>query len=159
MGEIMLSTKSLSKKFTESYILIDEGFDELEVIQFLHRFRQEGLHIKSVSLFNKLVFSRHGVGLKADLSLDEAPTDPAPESLLILPTGGHNGDKLRKDARVRTLLQAFNNNKAQVAVTGNDDNLLDDLYRSGTTQTHRQSSGQELAEFVDILASRIAFAW
>jgi putative intracellular protease/amidase len=151
--------KLSSKNLSESYILIDEGFDELEVIQFLHRFRQEGLHIKSVSLFNKLVFSRHGVGLKADLSLDEAPTDPTPESLLILPTGGHNGDRLRKDARVRTLLQAFNSNKAQVVVSGSDDNLLDDLYRSGMTQTHRQNSGQDLAEFVDILASRIAFAW
>jgi hypothetical protein len=130
----------------------------LEVIQFLHRFRQEGLYIKSVSLFNKLVYSRHGVGIKADLSLDEAPTDPSPESLLILPTGGHNGDRLRKDARVLTLLQAFNNNKAQVAVTRSNENLIDDIYRIGATQTHKQNIGQELAEFVDILASRIAFA-
>lgn len=153
----MLSKVS-SKKPAESYILIDEGFDELEVIQFLHRFRQEGLYIKSVSLFNKLVFSCHGVGIKADLSLDQAPTDPSPESLLILPTGGLNGDRLRKDARVRTLLQAFNNNKAHVAVTGSNENLIDDIFRLGATQTHKQNSGQELAEFVDILASRIAFA-
>jgi putative intracellular protease/amidase len=153
----MLS-KLYSKNLSETYILIDEGFDELEVIQFLHRFRQEGLYIKSVSLFNKLVYSRHGVGIKADLSLDEAPTDPTPESLLVLPTGGHNGDRLRKDARVRTLLQAFNNNNAQVAVTGCDENLIDDLYRSGTIYTHRQHSGQALADFVDILASRIAYA-
>lgn len=153
----MLS-KGSSKNPVESYILIDEGFDELEVIQFLHRFRQEGLYIKSVSLFNKLVFSRHGVGIKADLSLEEAPTDPSPESLLILPTGGLNGDRLRKDARVRSLLQAFNNNKAQIAVTGRDDNLIDDIYRLGSIHPHKQNSGQPLAEFVDILASRIAFA-
>jgi putative intracellular protease/amidase len=151
--------KLSSRNLAETYILIDEGFDELEVIQFLHRFRQEGLHIKSVSLFNKLVFSHHGVGLKADLSLDETPKDPSPDTLLILPTGGHNGDNLRRNARVRTLLQTFTHNKARVAVTGNDETLLDDLYRSGTTQAHRPNNGQELAEFVDILASRVAFAW
>ena len=153
----MLSKVS-SKNHGESYILIDEGFDELEVIQFLHRFRQEGLYIKTVSLFNKLVFSRHGVGIKADLAFDEAPTDPTPGSLLILPTGGHNGDRLRYDARVRSLLQAFNDNKAQVAVTSsNDTQLIDDIFRVGATQTHKQSSGQKLDEFIDILASRIAF--
>ena len=156
MGNNMLSKVS-SKNLSESYILIDEGFDELEVIQFLHRFRQEGLYIKSVSLFNKLVFSRHGVGIKADLSMDEAPKDPTPESLLILPTGGHNGDRLRQDARVRSLLQTFQDNKAQVAVTSNNENLIDDLYRLGATQTHKQENGQDLTDFIDILASRIAF--
>lgn len=140
-------------------MLIDEGFDELEVIQFLHRFRQEGLHIKSVSLFNKLVFSYHGVGLKADLSIDEVPNDPSPDALLILPTGGHNGDNLRRNARVRSLLQMFNVNKAKVVVTGNDETLLDELYRSGLIQTHRPNKGQDLSDFVDVLASRVAFAW
>lgn len=154
----MLSKLS-SKNLSETYILIDEGFDELEVIQFLHRFRQEGLHIKSVSLFNKLVYSHHGVALKADLSLDETPNDPSPDTLLILPTGGHNGDNLRRNARVRSLLQTFTNNKARVAVTGNDESLIDDLYRSGTTQAHRPNTGQDLSEFVDVLASRVAFAW
>lgn len=153
----MLS-KGSSKNPVETYILIDEGFDELEVIQVLHRFRQEGLHIKSVSLFNKLVFSRHGVGIKADITIEEALTNPSSESLLILPTGGHNGDRLRKDARVRNLLEVFNNNKAQIAVTGRDDDLIDDIYRLGTIQPHKQNNGQELADFVDILASRIAFA-
>lgn len=151
--------KLSSRNMAETYILIDEGFDELEVIQFLHRFRQEGLHIKSVSLFNKLVFSHHGVGLKADLSIDETPTDPSPDTLLILPTGGHNGDNLRRNARVRSLLGTFNVNKAKVVVTGNDETLLDELYRSGTTQAHRPHKGQELADFVDVLASRVAFAW
>ena len=153
----MLS-KISSKNMVESYIIIDEGFDELEVIQILHRFRQEGLYIKSISLFNKLVFSYHGVGIKADLSLHEAPQDPTPESLLILPTGGHNGDKLRQDSRVRTLLQTFQDNRAQVAVTGCNENLIDDLYRFGATQTYKQQNGQSLTDFIDILASRIAFA-
>jgi putative intracellular protease/amidase len=152
-------TNTTTKNLSESYMLIDEGFDELEVIQVLHRFRQEGLHIKTVSLFNKLVFSHHGVGLKADLSLDETPKDPSPDTLLILPIGGHNSDNLRRNARVRTLLQTFTSNKARVVLTGNDETLIDDLYRSGTTQTHRPNSGQALSEFVDILASRVAFAW
>lgn len=152
----MLS-KASTKNLAEAYILIDEGFDELELIQFLHRFRQEGLYIKSVSLFNKLVYSRHGVGIKADLSLEETPSDPSPDSLLILPTGGLNGASLRKDARVRSLLHSFNISNAQVAIIGRDDNLIDDIFRLGITKAHTQNSGQDLAEFANILASRIAY--
>jgi putative intracellular protease/amidase len=151
--------KLSSRNLAETYILIDEGFDELEVIQFLHRFRQEGLHIKSVSLFNKLVFSQHGVGIKADLSIDETPANPSSDTLLILPTGGQNGDNLRRNARVRSLLQTFADHKAKVAVTGNNETLIDDLYRSGATETHRPNNGQALADFVDTLASRVAIAW
>jgi putative intracellular protease/amidase len=154
----MLS-KTSPKPQPESYILIDDGFDELEVVQFLHKFRQEGLHIKTVSLFSKLVYGRHGVGLKADLSLAETSLAPVPESLLILPTGGDNSERLRRDARVQSLVQNFSTSQAQVAVTDNESNLLDDLYRAGTTQAYRPNTGQPLADFVDILAARVAFAW
>lgn len=50
-----LPYRNKKKKRTQSYILIGDGFDELEVVYFLHKFRQAGLSIKSVSLFDKLV--------------------------------------------------------------------------------------------------------
>jgi hypothetical protein len=97
--------------------------------------------------------------LKADLSLAETSLAPVPESLLILPTGGDNSERLRRDARVQSLVQNFSTSQAQVAVTDNESNLLDDLYRAGTTQAYRPNTGQPLADFVDILAARVAFAW
>jgi putative intracellular protease/amidase len=103
-----LPYRNSKKKRTPTYILIGDGFDELEVIVFLHKFRQAGLPIKSVSLFNKLVFSRQGVGIKADYALADQPIDPNQDCWLILPSGGRNGDVLRNDARVKTLLKMFN---------------------------------------------------
>ena len=118
-----LPYRNSKRKRQQSYILIDDGFDELEVIYFLNKFRQAGLSIKSVSLFDKLVFSRQGVGLKADYALAEQPLDPTKDCLLILPTGGRNGDALRRDARVRSLLQAVDGGNGRIAVTNSKSQL------------------------------------
>jgi len=134
--------------------------DELEVIYFLHKFRQAGLSIKSVSLFDKLVFSRQGVGLKADYALADKPFDPSNEEcLLILPSGGRNGDVLRQDARVKMLLQSFNNGKGRVVITDGDSNLANDVGQVLTERpTLRQTLDQGLEDFVETLTNRMAYA-
>ncbi len=143
----------------QTYILIGDGFDEFEVIYFLHKFRQAGLPIKSVSLFNKLVISRQGVGIKADYALSERPFDPMDECLLVLPSGGHNGDVLRRDARVKSLLETVNQGKGSVAVTDSRSHLADEVGHVLTQRpTYHPSSGQNLEEFVETLASRVVFA-
>ena len=79
-----LRYRNNKRKHMDTYILIGDGFDELEVIYFLHKFRRAGLPIKSVSLYGPLVFSRQGVGLKADYQLAEKPFDQNKDFLLIL---------------------------------------------------------------------------
>ena len=117
----------------DTYILIGDGFDELEVIYFLHKFRRAGLPIKSVSLYGPLVFSRQGVGLKADYELADKPFDQITDFLLILPTGGRNGDMLRHDARIRALLQTVDNGNGRcVAILWRfSHRLADDLRPTG----------------------------
>lgn len=148
------------KNRSQSYILIGDGFDELEVIYFLHQFRQAGLSIKSVSLFDKLVYSRQGVGLKADYALADKPFDPnGEECLLILPSGGRNGDALRRDARVKSLLMAFNGGRSRVAVTGSNSNLADDVeqvFSDRLTLHHNPEQGLE--DFVKSLTEHIVYA-
>jgi putative intracellular protease/amidase len=155
-----LPYRNSKKNRSQSYILIGDGFDELEVIYFLHKFRQAGLSIKSVSLFDKLVYSRQGVGLKADYALADKPFDPGGEDcLLILPSGGRNGDALRRDARVKSLLMAFNSGRGRVAVTGSDSHLAEDVeqvFSDRLTLHHRTEQGLE--EFVKSLTERIVYA-
>jgi putative intracellular protease/amidase len=154
-----LAYRNSKKHRAPAYILIGDGFDELEVIYFLHRFRQAGLPIKSVSLFNKLVFSRQGVGLKADYELAEHPVDPQSDCLVILPSGGRNGEMLRRDARVKSLLESIEAGNGRIAVTDENSHLAMDIEqlcsRHPPIQPYR---GQGLEEFVDHLADRAAFA-
>jgi putative intracellular protease/amidase len=160
MRETMTSTyRNQKKSKAQTYILIGDGFDEFEVIYFLHKFRQAGLPIKSVSLFGKLVVSRQGVGIKADCALSERPFDPMDECLFVLPSGGRNGDVLRQDARVKSLLQTVNQGKGSVAVTDSHSHLAGDVEQLLTLRpTYHPSSGQNLEEFVETLASRVEFA-
>lgn len=148
------------KKRSQSYILIGDGFDELEVIYFLHQFRQAGLSIKSVSLFDKLVYSRQGVGLKADYALADKPFDPnGDDCLLILPSGGRNGDALRRDARVKSLLMAFNAGQGRVAVTGSNSNLAEDVEQVFPERlTLHRNSEQDLRDFVQSLTEHAVYA-
>lgn len=155
-----LPYRNSKKKRSQSYILIGDGFDELEVIYFLHNFRQAGLSIKSVSLFDKLVYSRQGVGLKADYELADRPFDPRGEDcLLILPSGGRNGDALRHDARVKSLLMELNGGRGRVAVTGSNSHLAEDVEQVCSERlTLHHKSEQGLEDFVKALTDRIVFA-
>lgn len=155
-----LPYRNSKKNRSQSYILIGDGFDELEVIYFLHKFRQAGLSIKSVSLFDKLVYSRQGVGLKADYALADKPFDPGGDDcLLILPSGGRNGDALRHDARVKSLLKSLNTGRGRVAVTDSNSNLSDDVeqvFSDRLTLHHKAEQGLE--DFVRSLTERIVYA-
>lgn len=153
-------SRNSKKAKTRSFILIGDGFDELEVVYLIHKFRQAGLLIKSVSLFNKLVYSRQGVGIKADCALAEHPFDSVSEDcLLILPTGGRNGETLRQDARIRPLLQLVNERHGRVAVTDSQSNLARDLcqvFTSSPSVIHPAEEPLEL--FVAALTDHALFA-
>jgi putative intracellular protease/amidase len=140
------------------FILIGDGFDELEVVFFLHKFRQAGICIKSVSLFKKLVFSRQGVGIKADFTLADNPIGPAENCILILPTGGLNGDALRRDARVRRLLHGFKQQPGRVVLTDSDSELAHDVEQLLRPQaTVHERRGEPLDRFVDQLAQQMVY--
>lgn len=144
------------RRKSQTYILIGDGFDELEVVYFLHKFRQAGLPIKSVSLFDRLVYSRQGVGLEADYALADKPFDEKRKCLVILPAGGRNGDMLRRDARVKSLLETLNMGNADIAITDSDSHLANDVERLMTRPTYQPNLGQDLGEFAELLANGVA---
>ena len=153
-----LPYRNSKKKRTPTYILIGDGFDELEVIVFLHKFRQAGLPIKSVSLFNQLVFSRQGVGIKADYALADKPIDLNQDCWLVLPSGGRNGDVLRNDARVKSLLQTLNLGLGNVIITDSGSQLADDVSALVTQRPSLQrNSTQNLEDFVEGLTDQFVY--
>lgn len=144
------------KKRSPTYILIGDGFDELEVVLFLHKFRQAGLSIKCVSLFDPLVYSRQGVALKADCSLADGPFDFYNEGLLILPAGGRNGEVLRHDARVKSLLHCLDQTNIDVAVTDSDSHLAIDVGQLMGRPTYQPQNNQNLDDFAELLTTHVA---
>lgn len=154
-----LPYRNSKKKRARAYILIGDGFDEYEVVYFLHKFRQQGLPIKSVSLFDKLVFSRQGVGLKADYALADVQFGLMEECMLILPAGGRNADKLRRDARVKSLLHAVNDGHGQVVLTDSESELADDVDLVLTeSPSFRRRLGEPFEDFVENLTDRMVYA-
>lgn len=154
-----LPYRNFKKNRRRTYILIGDGFDEYEVVYFLHRFRQQGLPIKSVSLFNKLVFSRQGVGIKADYALADQPFDPSCDCMLVLPSGGRNGERLRRDARVKSLLQAFNAGHGRIALTDGGSELAADVEEVMTARpTLFRQNDERLEDFVESLADSMVYA-
>lgn len=154
-----LPYRNSKKNRTPTYILIGDGFDEYEVVYFIHKFRQQGLPIKSVSLFDKLVFSRQGVGIKADYALADKPFEANRDWTLILPTGGSNGDKLRKDARVRTLLKSMDDGFGHVVLTDGLSELATDVEQVMKKRPSFLRRVDEcLEDFVDMLADRMVYA-
>lgn len=150
--------RNSKKKRTPTYILIGDGFDELEVIVFLHKFRQAGLPIKSVSLFNQLVFSRQGVGIKADYALADKPIDLKQDCWIVLPSGGRNGDVLRNDVRVKSLLETLNLGLGSVIVTDSASQLADDVSALITQRPSLlRNSAQNLEDFVEGLTDQVVY--
>lgn len=154
-----LPYRNFKKNRMRTFILIGDGFDEYEVICFLHKFRSQGLPIKSVSLFDKLVFSRQGVGIKADYALADKPFDPSLQCMLILPSGGRNGERLRRDARVKSLLRAFNGGQGRIALTDGGSELAADVGELMTKRpTFYRQDNERLEDFVESLADRMVYA-
>lgn len=152
--------RTARRKRPQTYILIGDGFDELEVIYFLHKFRQAGLPIKSISLFNRLVTSRQGVALKTDYVLADRPFDPTDDCVLVLPSRGRNAEALRHDARIRTLLESFNQGQGRVVMTENSGSLFRDVGSIITARpTYQPGMGERLEEFIETLTSQFAFAF
>jgi putative intracellular protease/amidase len=153
----MAQRQNSNRGKTPSYILIGNGFDEMEVVTFLHTFRQAGLGIKSISLHDKLVYSQQGVALKADLLLADTHLNPRQECLFILPAAGRNGETLRHDARVKSLLEALSAGKSAIAVTDGSSTLADDV-AAQIAPPHRPQPGENLDTFIQSLVEHLLFA-
>lgn len=100
------------------YLLLAEGFEELEAFAPVDLLRRAGAAVETVSISpERVVNGARGIPAVADITLDELDYDAM--DMLILPGGYPGYENLGKDARVRELLiRADRDEKVIAAICG-----------------------------------------
>ena len=80
------------------YVLLAEGFEEVEALTPLDLLRRAGVEAKLVGVTGGLVRGSHGIGIQTDLPMDEADWDKA--DMIVLPGGMPGTTNLYADSRV-----------------------------------------------------------
>ncbi len=98
------------------YVLLADGFEEIEALYPIDILRRGGVPVKTVSLFrnaDKRVVGAHGIAVEADLHLYELDTDHC--ALLFLPGGMPGAANIDKHSETTSLLTRVLDNGARVA--------------------------------------------
>lgn len=67
------------------YVLLGTGFEETEALTPIDLLRRAGIDVLSVGVSGKTVFGGHGIGVQADITLDEL--DLTNLQMLVIPGG------------------------------------------------------------------------
>jgi len=99
-----LPTRNRSQRC--SYVLLVDGFDEIEAITVLGTLRRAGLCVKGVGLTGGLVGGAHGMWLKPDMTFTELCDQAAAATVgvLLLPEGRRCLARLETDPRFQRVV-------------------------------------------------------
>ena len=67
------------------YVLLGTGFEETEAIAPIDLLRRSGVEVLTVGISGKTVYGGHGIGVQADICMDEVNMDTA--DMIVLPGG------------------------------------------------------------------------
>lgn len=81
------------------YMLLGTGFEETEAIAPLDLLRRAGIEVTTVGINGKVVYGSHGIGVEADLTMDQL--DQSNLDMIVLPGG------LRGVASIRASKEAM----------------------------------------------------
>ncbi|HEV2110177.1 MAG TPA: DJ-1 family glyoxalase III [Gammaproteobacteria bacterium] len=84
-------------------VILADGCEEIEAVTVLDVLRRGGVDAVGAALAGKWVHGNHGIGIEADVPLDEALHQSF--DMLILPGGQPGAAHLAADARIQKLLQ------------------------------------------------------
>ncbi|MBP1737511.1 MAG: DJ/YajL/PfpI superfamily protein [Oscillospiraceae bacterium] len=85
------------------YILLADGFEEIEALVPADLLRRAGLPVQLVGLDRPQVLGAHGISVNADLSLDQVELDKM--ELLVLPGGSGGVENIHLNLKAMTLIQ------------------------------------------------------
>ena len=106
------------------YMLLGTGFEETEAIAPLDLLRRAGVQVLTVGVNGKTVFGGHGIGIEADILLDEI--DLTDLEMIILPGGLGGVASVRASKPAMDALQfAWQNNKFVAAICAGPTVLAD----------------------------------
>lgn len=83
------------------YVLLADGFEEIEAIEPIDILRRGGVDVKTVGINDKFVTGSHNIKIEADISIDEISLDDM--ELLMLP-GGPGHTNIEKSEKAMELL-------------------------------------------------------
>lgn len=87
------------------YVLLTEGFEEIEAITPVDLLRRAGVEVQTVGVTGKTVGGSHGIPVVADIEMDEADWDGA--EMVVLPGGLKGTNNLNEDARVHRAIEGM----------------------------------------------------
>jgi 4-methyl-5(b-hydroxyethyl)-thiazole monophosphate biosynthesis len=106
------------------YMLLGTGFEETEAIAPLDLLRRAGVQVLTVGINGKTVYGGHGIGIEADITLDEM--DLTALEMIILPGGLGGVASVRASKPAMDALQfAWQNDKFVAAICAGPTVLAD----------------------------------
>ena len=106
------------------YMLLGTGFEETEAIAPLDLLRRAGVEVLTVGVNGKTVYGGHGIGIEADILLEEM--DLTQLEMVILPGGLGGVASVRASAPAMNALQfAWENDKFVAAICAGPTVLAD----------------------------------
>lgn len=86
-----------------NYVLLVDGFEEIEAIEPIDILRRGGVEVKTVGVYGKKVTGSHNITVEADVEIDEVSAEDM--ELIMLPGGpGHTG--IEKSEQAKELILA-----------------------------------------------------
>ncbi len=106
------------------YMLLGTGFEETEAIAPLDLLRRAGVQVQTVGLNGKTVIGGHGIGVQADILIEDL--DPADADMVILPGGLGGVASIRACRKAMDAVQlAWNKGKFVAAICAGPTVLAD----------------------------------
>ncbi len=116
------------------YMLLGTGFEETEAIAPLDLLRRADIPVMTVGINGKTVYGSHGIGIEADITIDEM--DLTALEMLVLPGGlGGVASARACPAALDALAFAWENDKYVAAICAGPTVLADLLITDGRRAT------------------------
>ena len=114
------------------YVLLGKGFEETEAIAPIDLLRRAGVDVLTVGIGSKVVYGSHGIGVEADITLEEM--DLTNLEMIVLPGGLGGVASIRASKEAMAAVQFAAENDRYVAAICAGPTVLADL---GITDNHK----------------------
>ncbi len=108
------------------YVLLGTGFEEMEAIAPVDLMRRAGISVMTVGVNGKTVYGSHGIGIEADITLDEM--DLTELEMIVLPGGLGGVASARASKQAMAALSFAWENEKYVAAICAGPTVLADLH-------------------------------
>ena len=106
------------------YMLLGTGFEETEAIAPLDLLRRAEIEVKTVGLNGKIIYGGHGIGVEADITVED--TDFSDAQMIILPGGLGGVASIRANKKAMDEIRlAWDNGKFVAAICAGPTVLAD----------------------------------